>query len=166
MAEPAEEVDDRRHPAVHPVHRADQLDLRLPDVLDDAGGVSCAGEPGAVSHRVVRGVAVHADAHHPRHPDQQDSVPAEPGELAADRGVGGDPGDRDVADRVTGGTGAGVCGAAGAVLAAARGDAARVHAAHAAGEDLVPSALWRLKAPPLHRVLRNPGRAFMRPAGD
>ncbi len=106
--------------------------------------VSCTAESRAVSHRMVRGVAVHADADHSHHPDQQDSVPAEPGELAADRRVGSDPGDRNVAHRVAPGADAGVCRAAEALLATARGDAVGVHVAHASGKELVPLALWGL----------------------
>ena len=37
-----------------------------------------------VSDRLVRGEPADADAHHPRHPHQQDPVPAEPAVLAAD----------------------------------------------------------------------------------
>ena len=39
----------------------------------------------ALPDRLVRGVAADADADHPHHPHQPHPVPAEPGELAADR---------------------------------------------------------------------------------
>src|SRR6185295_7036799 len=103
-----------------------------------------------------RGVAVHADADHSRHPDQQDSVPAEPGELAADRRVGGDPGDRNVAHRIAASADAGVCRAAGVLLATARGDAVGVHGAHARGKELVPSALWGVTGPSWPRTQASP----------
>ena len=38
----------------------------------------------AVSDRLVRRIPAHANAHHSRHPHQPNSVPAKPGELAAD----------------------------------------------------------------------------------
>ena len=43
LADQAAQVDDRRDPALHPVHRPDQLDLRLPDVLHHAVRVQRAG---------------------------------------------------------------------------------------------------------------------------
>ena len=48
---------------------------------------NCLEQPGPVPHRLVRGVALHPDADHPRHPHQQDPVPPKPGQLAADRHV-------------------------------------------------------------------------------
>ena len=49
LADQAAAVDDRRDHAVHPVHRADQLDLRLHDVLHHALRLSTAGtQPGAL----------------------------------------------------------------------------------------------------------------------
>ena len=48
----------------------------------------CWGEREAVPDRLVRGVVDDADPHHPRHPDEQDSVHSEQGQLAA----GGDLG--------------------------------------------------------------------------
>ena len=53
----------------------------------------------AVPDRLVRRVAADADADHPHHPHQPDSVPPEPGELAADGHHGGDHGRRHVCCR-------------------------------------------------------------------
>ena len=50
----------RPHPRLHDLYRADQLDLRLPDLLRPAAVFPCS-EP-ALSHRLVRGVAGDADA--------------------------------------------------------------------------------------------------------
>ena len=53
----------------------DAVRLRLLEHLD-AGGRRTQREP--VPDRLVRRDPAHADADHPRHPHQQDSVPAEP----------------------------------------------------------------------------------------
>ncbi len=58
---------------------------------------NCWGNERAVPNRLVRRVANDADADHPHHPHQPDSVPPEPGELAADGHHGRHHGGRRVA---------------------------------------------------------------------
>ena len=67
LAQPRQ-LGHRQHLQVHAVHRADQLDLRLRDLRHDAVRLRCLEQPGAVPDRLVRRVAAHADADHPRHP--------------------------------------------------------------------------------------------------
>ena len=74
VADQAAQVDDWQDTAFYSVHRADQLDLRLPDVLHDAVRFQLLGQPGPVPHRLVRGVALHPDVNHPCHSHQQDPV--------------------------------------------------------------------------------------------
>jgi hypothetical protein len=62
--------------------RADQLDLRLPDILHDAVRVQLLAQPGFVPNRLVCRVALHPDADHSHHPHQQDPVYPELGQLA------------------------------------------------------------------------------------
>ena len=61
------------HSRLHAVHRADQLDLRLPDVLRAAALLP--RERAAVSHGLVRRIAGDADARALRHPHDGQSVP-------------------------------------------------------------------------------------------
>ena len=79
---------------LHRLHRPVLVDLRLHDLLRhalrlrllgrlDARGRGAQREP--VPDRLVRREPAHADAHHPRHPHQQDPVPAEPGVVVRDR---------------------------------------------------------------------------------
>ena len=58
----------QQHIQVHGVHRADQLDLRLRHLRDDAVRVRRLDQSFAVSDRMVCGIAAHPDAHHPHHP--------------------------------------------------------------------------------------------------
>ena len=87
---PSDNVDDQlppasaalghaRHSRFHGVHRADQLDLRLPDVLRAAARLPCDGD--AVPHGMVRRIAGDADSRAVRHPDDGQSIPepAKPG---------------------------------------------------------------------------------------
>src|SRR5512142_758253 len=78
-------MDDWRDPAIYPLYRPHQLDLRLPDVFHHAVRIQRLEEPGPVPHRLVRRVALYPDADHSRYPYQQDPVHPEPGQLAADR---------------------------------------------------------------------------------
>jgi len=68
---------------LYSVYRADQFDLRLPDVLHDAVRFQLLAQPGPVPHRLVCGVALHPDVDHPCHSHQQDPVHPKPGQLAA-----------------------------------------------------------------------------------
>ncbi len=80
------------HP-LRPLHRPVLVDLRLHDLFHDAVPVQLLGRLDAadgraqrepLSDRLVRREPADADADHPRHPNQQDSVPAEPLILAGD----------------------------------------------------------------------------------
>ena len=78
------------HPQLHARDRADQLAVRLPDLLRHAGRV--AGRREAVSDRLVRRVAVHPGAGDLHHPHARQSVeepcpPAADGDLARRGGL-------------------------------------------------------------------------------
>ena len=70
--QPAAAVGHAPHPRFHAARRADQLAVRFPDVLRAAARV--ARDRGAVSHRLVRGVAGDADARPLRDPDDGESA--------------------------------------------------------------------------------------------
>ena len=55
VAGQAAQVGHRRAAPLHPLHRADQLDLRLPDVLHHAVRIQLLEQPDPVPHRLVRG---------------------------------------------------------------------------------------------------------------
>ena len=145
LADEAPQVDDRRDSAFHSVHRPDQFDLRLPDLLHHAHGVQCREQPGAISHGLVCGVAVHPDADHSRHPHQQDSVHPEPGQLAIDHHVHHHRRGRRVADGVPAGRHARICPASAVVLAAAGAHAAVLRDPHSSRKDLVLPQVWRMR---------------------
>ncbi len=152
-------VGDWSDRALHHLHRPDQFDLRLHDLFHDVLVVQmqtvqpgCAGRDRgplcqsgglgphlrrrAVPDRLVRGIVDDPDADHPRHPHQQDSVPARPGQLAADRDDRGDHVPGRVVAVFTAGRPARVRGIAGIVLAAADTDAALLHGAHPSHQDV------------------------------
>ena len=118
--------DIERAHALHPVHRPVHVDLRLHDVLRHALRLRLLGlstprpprtaEP--VPDRLVRREPAHADADHPRHPHEQDPVPAEPAVCAADGDDAGDHGDRRRAAVLAAGPLARLHRAAAALLAA------------------------------------------------
>ena len=64
------------HPPVHADLRADQLAVRLPHLRRHAVGLP--RRPGAVPHRLVRGVARHPDPGDLRHPHPADPVLPQP----------------------------------------------------------------------------------------
>ena len=61
---------------VRPLHRPDQLDLRLHHLLRDALRLRLLGSRArlTLSNRLVRRIADHANAHHSRHPHEQAAV--------------------------------------------------------------------------------------------
>ena len=131
--------------ALHRLHRPVLVDLRLHDVLHDAvrlqllerldaRGRGAQREP--LSDRLVRGEPAHADAHHPRHPHQQDPVPAEPPVLAADGHVRLHHGDRHRHAVHAARDLPRLHGAAAALLAAAGADAAVLRRPDASGQDV------------------------------
>jgi len=79
------QLGHRQHFQVHDFHRPDQLDLRLCDLRDDAVRVRFLDQSVAVSNGLVRGIAAHANAHHPHHSHGQDPVRGEPRESDAHR---------------------------------------------------------------------------------
>ena len=137
-------VDHRRSAALHPGHRPDQLDLRLPDLLHPAVRLPRLGQPGPVSHRLVCRVALHPDSDHPRHPHQQDPLHPEPGQLAADRHLAGDRDGRRLADHLPPGQYARICRLTRPVLAAARLPAGRLRHPDPNRQNLVFPPLWRM----------------------
>ena len=88
----AAQLEHRQHQAVHGLHRADQLHLRLRHLRPDAVLLQLqrvftpAGTPPAMKdllrkalpHRLVRGVAADPDPDRPHHPHQQDPVLPKP----------------------------------------------------------------------------------------
>ena len=90
---------------------------------------------GLIPDRLVRRIVTDADTDHPRHPHQQDSVPAESRELAADRDLGRDHAGRGMAacfaDRIV----ARIRSAAGALLATIAVHARTLRSADTIGED-------------------------------
>ena len=133
-------VDERHHP-VHPVHRPVQLGLRLHHLFHHALRLRLLG-PGqrvALPDRLVRRVAADADADHPRHPHEPDSVPPEPGELAADRDHGRGHARRRLVAVFAHRPGVRLHPVAAALLAPPRCDAARLCPADPGGEDLALS---------------------------
>ena len=96
-----------------------------------------AANQSSVPDGLVRRVAAHADADHPHHPHQPHSLPAKPGELAADCHHRDHHGGRDVASVVADRTVAGVHAAAAALLAAAGGHAVLLRALDAGRQDAV-----------------------------
>ena len=89
-----------------------------------------------VSDRLVRGEPADADAHHPRHPHQQDPVPAEPAVVAADGDVRGHHGDRHRHPVHAPGKLPRLHRTAAAVLAAAGAHAAVLRRPDATGQDV------------------------------
>ena len=156
--------DDWRDPAFYSVHRADQLDLRLPDVLHDAVHFQLLAQPGPVPHRLVRGVALHPDADHPRHSHQQDPVHPKPGQLAAHPHFLDHRRGRRLADGFASGENARVCPAAAAVLAVSGHHAAGLCDSDPGGEDLVYSQVWRMMAVArrMHSLSKKPQHEYSR----
>ena len=77
-------LEHRVHPPVHADVRSGQLFVRLPDVRADARGV--ARRAGRVPHRVVCGIARHADVDHLRHPHSARAVLPQPAQWRVDTG--------------------------------------------------------------------------------
>ena len=102
------------------------------DCWDPAQGV-------AVPDRLVRRVAADADPDHPHHPHEPDSLPAELGELAADRDHGRHHGLRRLAALFAPRAGVRFHPVAAALLAPARRDVARLCPADPGREDLALS---------------------------
>src|SRR5450759_1655642 len=142
MADQTAPVDYRQTPALHPVHRAHQLDLRLPDVLSDALRLQVLGQPVPFPYRLVRRVTLYPDPDHPCHSHQQDSVPPKPGELATDCDFPGHRCRWRMADGFAAGKYAWVRPAASKLLAVPGCHAAELRAADPSGEDLVCSQVW------------------------
>ena len=134
----ASALEHRGDPAVHSLRRAHQLDLRLHDLLRHAPRLQVLApiQRAAVSDGLVRRVADDADADHPRHSHQQDSVPAEPRKLVADADDGGHYGLRSVASLLAAGLFAGPRPPAGALLADPAADAACLRGPYADREGL------------------------------
>src|SRR6204780_5734722 len=91
---------------------------------------------GLVPDRLVRGIVTDTDTDHPRHPHQQDSVPAEPRELAADPDLGRDHAGRGMAACFADRTMARVRPAARALLATIAGHARTLRSPDTIGEDV------------------------------
>jgi Mg2+-importing ATPase len=140
------QVDDWQDPAIHSVYRADQLDLRLRDVLHDALRLQLPAQPGPVPYRLVRGVAPHPDVDYPCHTYQQDPVDRKPGQWAANPHFRNHRRGRRLADGFASGEHARLCPTPVAVLAVSGHHAAGLCNSDTGGEDLVYSQVWRMRA--------------------
>ncbi len=119
-------------------------------------------EPGPVPHRLVRGIAFHADPHHPRHPHEQDPLPAKPGQQSLDLHLAGNRGGRSIPALFAVGGYAGLRPAAVAVLAAAAGNVGGVRHPDSTDQNLVLSQVRRLNL----RSKKNEGVSKMATKND
>ena len=134
----ASALEHRGDPAVHSLRRAHQFDLRLHHLLRHAPRLQVLApiQRAALSDGLVRRVADDADADHPRHSHQQNSVSAEPRKLVADADDGSHYGLRSVASLLPAGLFAGPRPPAGALLAPPAADAACLRGPYADREGL------------------------------
>ena len=134
-------LEHRVHPAVHVDFRSHQLAVRLHDVRLAVGRVARGRR--RVPHRVVLGVAGHADADHLRDPHPQSAVPEKQARSVVDhQHVDGHRG-RGAPDRVAVGTQSRVHAAAMAILRRARRDD---HRLSGVGRDHQDAVLRRTDA--------------------
>src|SRR4029450_13789515 len=141
--------------------------LRLHDVYHDAVRLRLLerGTRAALPDRMVRRVAVDADADHSRNPHQPPSVPAKSRERGAHVDERRDHGGRHLASDLATRLGARLHAAAAPLLAPARVDAARLRGPHAGGEgvagsarlDLGPTASEPLRAGAAKCTILHPG---------
>ena len=150
LADQIAQVGDWKDPAIYSIHRADQLDLRLPDVFPDVVRVQLLAQPGPVPHRLVCGVALHPNAHHSCYSHQQNPIHPKLGQLAAHPDFLDHRRGRRLADGVAVGQHARIRPAPAAVLAVSGHYATGLRAADPVGEDLVHPPVWRMMA-----MLRN-----------
>src|ERR1035437_7749807 len=139
-------MGDWQDPALYPVYWTDQLDLRLRDVLPHALRLQLLAQPGPVPHRLVRGVTLHPDVDHPRHPHQQNPVHPKLGQLAAYPHLRDHRCGRRLADGLAPGEHPRVCPAPAALLGVPGRHAAGLCDSDTGGEELVYSQIWRMMA--------------------
>ena len=136
-------LGDRQHRPLHAVHRADQLAVRLRDLLHDVLHLQGdhAGAGIAVPDRLVRRVAAVADTDHSHHPHAPSAVLRKPRQRAADPHERGHLRGRTVAAAVAFRRATRLHAAAGPLLATPRGDARDLSRADPRHEDVVSPPL-------------------------